>query len=201
MVRHDHSVAEDTTCCTDFPLFRCPICRKATLKRWYDRPLNVTVNNLAEEQDEYADRAKESEEHMIEWLEDTKDQADPFNVRAPESVALDTCNIDLAHVAAESRASRASELFQVVFPVLLDAALAGLSRVTFVTKAKELHFSMHDLSALLFRHGVHSVVSSSRETTVFLTHDGNQWEREWKNEDYNDERINALAVTRRSQNN
>jgi hypothetical protein len=190
MLKHDHSVLEQTNCSTQYPAFGCPICRASSLRRWFERPINVLVDQMVQTHPEYAERKREVDAEFDEWL-DSK-EADAFGVlRHPDDPVStpDLMTIDLARVASRARAVKAREYYDLMMPVLCDAAAAGTCRVSFVANAREINVVAEPLARLLHRHGVHSLQSSARETTVFMTHDATSWSSEYINPTYDAEQV------------
>jgi hypothetical protein len=140
---------------------------------------------MVQEHASYAERKEEVEEEFDEWS-GTK-ETDQFGVlrrpNAPAS-ARDMADVNLARVASRSRAIKAQELYHEMLPVLCDAAATGTCRVTFLAKAREMNCVAEALARLLHRHGIHSLQSTARETTVFLTHDTATWTSEYVNPAY-----------------
>ncbi len=184
-LKHDHSLLEQTACATDYPAFSCPVCRATSLRRWFDRPINVMIDQMVKEHPGYAERKEEVETEFDEWL--GSKEADQFGVlrRVDDQTSFrDMVNVDLARVASRARASKAQELYELMLPVLCDSAAAGTCRVTFTAHAREMNCVSETLARLLYRHGIHSLQSNARETTVFLTHDTPEWRAEYTNPQY-----------------
>jgi hypothetical protein len=188
LMQNDYAAMESTRSSTDYPVFKCPVCRTGSLKRWYERPLNLVVNQLAAEHPEYPEREAETERELREWLGGREDHEDQFSLLSTPDAAPPP-RVNLARIAARARAGKAQELYRSMLPVLLDAAASGMCRVSFLTRARELNCVVGTLSRMLFVHGIHSIHSTARETTVFLTADQTRWEAEYPNPLYDAEMV------------
>jgi hypothetical protein len=190
MMQNDWSAMETTHTSTDYPVFKCPICREPSLKRWYDRPLNVLINQMAEELPQYQQTLRDRDVEIHNWIKDHIDEDDQFMLfryedRDNHMIPM----VNLARMAARCRAEKARVVYESMMPVLIDAAANGVCRVSFSTHARELNCVMGTLSRMLFEHGVHCIHSTARETSVFLTEDQTQWASEWMNPTYDPELV------------
>lgn len=191
-LKHDHAQMEQTTSATSYPAFCCPVCRKASMRRWFERPLNVMVDQMVRVHPDYEERKAEVEEEFEEWV--GCHEGDQFGVlRMPtdDSDEVDLTNVNLARVASRARASKAHHLYRQMLPALCDAASNGTCRVSFTTNSRELNCVAETLARLLHRHGIHSMHSTAHETTVFMTHDSPSWTSDYRNPEYDADAVEA----------
>ena len=193
LMRNDYACLDETRAATDYPLFRCPVCRSGSLRRWHERPLNVLVNQLAAEHPAHARRELEVEVEMRAWIDGHAVRDDTFGVMLA-STRDDARGVNLAMMAVRARAAKARTFYEAMLPVLMDAAAAGLCKVSFTTRAREINAVMSCMRELLFRHGIHSVHSTSRETTVYFTHDDLEWGSSFVNPLYDEAAITRYDV-------
>ena len=179
MLKHDNAALDAARCGTDYPTFSCPMCRASSLRRWFERPINVLVAQMVCEQPGHSQRAAEVAADLEAWL--ATRASDVFGVLRPTQRAPRDRPIDLARLARHARTARAQELYATMVPVLTDAAERGTSRVTFIAQAREINCVVDVLARLLYAHGIHSVHSTIRETTVHLTNDNLRWDTEFVN--------------------
>lgn len=176
MLRHDYAVLERSNNVVEYPTFQCPVCRAASVRRWFERPLNVLVNQLASEYPQHAGREADVRTEFAAWAAER--EIDQYGiVRQPGGqvhVPGRMCDpaVNLARVATAARAAKAHELYNEMLPVLCDAAAEGASRVVFSGRSREMNCIIGELNRLLFRHGIHSISSTVRQTTVNITHGG-----------------------------
>lgn len=186
MLRHDYAVLERMGHVSDYPTFQCPVCRAPSGRRWFERPLNVLINQLVADYPQHAAREGEVQAEFVSWS--TARELDQFGIlsqpgRVRASVGACDPPVNLARVATAARTAKALELYREMLPVLCDSAAEGSCRVVFAGRSRDMNLVIGELNRLLFRHGVHSVCSTPRQTTVNLTHLGSAHESDyaWSN--------------------
>lgn len=178
MLRTDLVAIEDAPPNT-LPMFRCPVCRSASLVPTHDRPINHAIATLAEESPEYEDRLKQADEDFDALVDDHGEEVRELGNKLPDTEK------DLSGVAKRVRKRRAHLMFQKILPAVRRAAQKGTSRLHITTKARDLAELASDIVPMLFKYGIHSVVSSPREFVVNIIKDDRTiWTGEYVNQSY-----------------
>lgn len=173
MMQSDLVAAEEAALNT-LPLYRCPECRCGTLLPCKERPVNHALSRLLRLEEGYAEREAQVDKDMAEWLdaEDTDDEEEDAaggkgGARGGrEGDGSPAYPPNLAALSSRVRHRRAATLFRRLMPSLAAAAHRGAARLVVTTRARELSEMAKEISAMLFGHGVHSVVAHPREFCV-----------------------------------
>ena len=133
--------------------FSCPMCRHKTYQRWFERPLNLTLMQVAETMPEYAKR--------METFVEPKHEV----VTVPET-------FNLTKIAERKREILAKEAIDFLIPHLLSCAEAGHTRFCVTNRdAKSKIDRVLDLvSKRLFDHGKIRVISTSSSVEIDFDH-------------------------------
>jgi hypothetical protein len=188
MMRHDYVSLERCHQSECYPQFSCPMCRAVTLRRWFERPLNLTVEAMVREhggEAGYQERGLAIQGEFAEWRGNKDDH---FGiVRSLEGISAPHRDLNLSAMARSARAAKAQELYALMFPVVATAASAGQCRVVFTTRAREMNSVVEGICALFNRHNVYSIRSTLSETVVNVTDDARGYAR-----GYDLEHVNPL---------
>lgn len=124
--------------------YKCPICRQLTWRRWHERPINVSLKQIASTYPEYEARLKT-------YRPPSKDK-----IEVPET-------FNLTEIAKAKRRLLSEEVLNFLLPHLLRAAMDGHTRfVVSNADAKRKIDKVLDLvTKRLFEHGQLHVISTS----------------------------------------
>jgi len=191
MMRHDYVSLERAHQSESYPLFTCPMCRATTLRRWFERPINITVETMVREhvgEAAYQDRGVAIQGEFAEWRSNKDDH---FGiVRTLEGATPPSRDLNLSAMARSARAAKARELYELMFPVVATAASAGQCRVVFTTRAREMNAVVEGICSLFNHNNVYSIRSTINETVINITDDARGYTR-----GYDIEHINPLYET------
>lgn len=182
MVKNDLS-AIDESCANHFPRFTCPICRHPTLISALNRPLNISLIEIIEEDPNYETREKEVRMEMDEIMAE--------NRRILDDVSYDESGEEnLAKIAVTERSKRALDSFDELLPIIKKAAYRGQKMIVFNSVfAKNLSEISDEIAKLLFKTGIHSIIATPREFTINILKDSgrNHYSGEFINPDYTED--------------
>ena len=136
-----------------FNLYKCPVCRAETLVPWHRRPANVDLRQVCERHTDYVARLVEV---------------------GPEKKAnLPTCGSreDLSKLAFSQQQTIAHEMYEMLLPLLHEAALEGRSVVCLNDKntLRKIQRVGDALGELLFhRHNVCKMTVTSTDVTFYF---------------------------------
>ena len=160
----DYDKETDTRNCHTLRVYKCPMCRKTTLKPWFRRRVNQVLKTLASTHPGYNSRLKCHEDTKVV----TRDIA---------------TNFDLGRMAQSERIRVAMEVYDEILPLLYDEALSGNGTIYIECKdtIKKMELCLDILTVMLFRHNIYKVVVRAREAMIYLTRNAGYINREYIN--------------------
>lgn len=187
MIKTDFSADSDVAVDT-VPLYKCPLCRCASLQPWFARPVNHMVNNAIEAMPNYQQLKRDAAEDLTAWAEEHEGEGIDVSILSDGGVrrSIEECDdCDLAATTARQRARKSRLLVQQILPAVLRAANNGQRSVHFMTRPKELAQFVDEIAHQLYALNVHSVHATNREFSVhILAPSGNHYSQERVNPSY-----------------
>ena len=154
------------------PHYNCPICREKTLKPWFYRPINRALLSLLLDNKEYK---KDFENYSNDF--DEKDYLE--NIPS---------HLDLSIVCEQSRLKIAMDMYDMLIPLLFDAAIKGKPYISINTDVVRKLKTVIDLVSdkLFENHNIYKVTCSYRDCTIefIKCQENNLIKSEYINDDY-----------------
>lgn len=183
MLKNDAAALDEAPSNT-LPLYRCPICRRATLQRTEDRPINHALAQIIENKlDNFSERSAEAIAEREKWLQEYKQtEHDDFTLLHKPCDA--TC---LPEIAYHIRVRKSALLYQRVLNLVLQAACKGHRMLTITTHAGELCEFAEEITEMLFARGIYAIHATPRKFTVYILKSNRNelWGEDWVNPNYN----------------
>lgn len=134
-------------------IYKCPVCRAETVVPWHRRPPNIDLRQVCERHPDYVSRLVE--------------------VGPEQKATLPTCgsNEDLSKLAFAQQQAIAHEIYEIMLPLLHEAALEGRSVVCVDDKhtVRQIQHVGDTLGEMLFRrHNVCKMVVTSNDVTFYF---------------------------------
>ena len=170
MIQIDEEINKISENSNGAPIYKCPICRKKTHKSWFNRPRNLFLISLLENEPEYVNINKK------------KYQNNPLD-NIPQDV-------NLSSLCRRNKELKFNELYNYSVNILKQSSLQGKDVVVITNKAEELYRFSSKLSKKLFEnHGIYKVISTQNYFKIFILDNEEESESgtisEYINENYN----------------
>ena len=170
MVKIDEEINKICENSNEAPVYKCPICRKETHKSWFNRPRNLFLVSLLENEPEYININKK------------KYQNNPL-----DNISQD---VNLSSLCRRTRELKFNELYNYSVNILMQSSLKGQDLVVITNQADELYRFSSKLSKKLFEdHGIYKVISTLNYFKIFILDTEEESEdgiiSEYINENYN----------------
>uniref|UniRef100_A0A6C0LZJ7 RING-type domain-containing protein n=1 Tax=viral metagenome TaxID=1070528 RepID=A0A6C0LZJ7_9ZZZZ len=152
----------------------CPICRKATLKRWYNRPVSHLIERIASVHPDY----KRRREEIIIMKKARVDR----QIYIPN-------NIDIALLSHESRIKLSLEIYDNILERLYIAANQGKNHIIInnMSIVSDIEKVGDILSMQLFNnHNIYRLIVTRSECTIYFTKNAFNWRRSFDNTEWRD---------------
>ena len=169
MINCDKSVKSEVRSTFDTPIYKCPLCRKTTLKSWIYRPVNHTLLEILMKNKEFA----ESQNKYRNEVDD-----DSSEIKIPD-------DINLATIARAKRLEKCNEIYKTIIPIVFHAAMEGKPYITITHNTTEIQCIADLLANRLFTdHGVWRLQSNSRECQIDIIPTNRSFQAEYTNRNY-----------------
>lgn len=178
------SVAKDTAATNEFPMYRCPTCRAATLQPWNRRPRNHALEAILTAIPGYQEKCESSRQALEEYCDANED-----TINSLYPTTTDTAQgVNLAQLSRSAQEAKVRSLLARIIPIVYEAAASGMPSIVINTKAKDLYVFVKAIGKELFKLGIHSVASTPREFVVYVTTPmDNDYSNTYANPNYNDQ--------------
>lgn len=155
MVQIDNEANKISETSNKAPIYKCPICRKNTHKSWFNRPRNLFLMGILENNSEYKQRVKEK----------------IYQNNPLDNIPID---VNLSLLCKRSRELKFNELYNYIVTLLTQASLDGKDNILITEKTSELHnFSSKIANKLFEEHGIYKVISNINIFKIFIIEDQN----------------------------
>lgn len=169
MIGYDNVQDGDNNRTFDLTEYNCPLCRHKTIKTWSNRPINHQLISVLEKNPKYNQLVKKYREECPE----------PKPYIVPKG-------LNLSYIAHKSRLTKAHELYNELLPLLYDAAINGIPRITITTNIKKYRYVSDILSKLLFGLGIKRYYTTPTEVNIdIIALPIRSWRFEYTNPNYN----------------
>lgn len=131
--------------------YKCPFCRETTIRPWYRRPKNHSLESVLEDNAEYVERTAAVQMDVV--------QAVPI-----------PGGLNVADVCRNARIDLAIATYTKLIPQLLEAAREGCSYVVYREKhiVEDVNKVSDLLAELLFKHDLYKLESRNDEVVVTI---------------------------------
>lgn len=186
MLKSDAAALEETPSNT-LPLYRCPVCRTATLLQAEDRPINQALAQLLEStMPDFAEQQKAAVRERDEWVTQYGGCTDSDSVFGSGYELGPSERMWLPEITQRIRNRKSHTLYQRVVRLMMDAASRGQKVLTITTRVRELSDFAEELARMLFRHGIYGLHVTPRSFTIYIlkAEQAHPWGEDWLNPDY-----------------
>lgn len=158
MLKIDHETEKCATTNT-IPLIRCPICRKTSLLTTEDRPYNLALIEVFEQDETYSDTKIEAENAVKKWVSENIDSEDDED---------DNGYDDIATIAYKSRIKKTIKIQDMIVKSTIKYAKRGFKSVTISSNFKDVAEFYDEIKERLFERGVYAIKLIHRELVIHI---------------------------------